>query len=251
MRYFLEIAYKGTHFHGWQKQPNALSIQETFEQTLNTLFKTAIPVFASGRTDTGVHAEQQFLQIDLAFELSKYHIHRLNKLLPKDIAIINFYTVKDEATARFDAIYRVYEYRISTIKNPFLQDLVYEFTTPLTIELMNEAAKALLNFEDFQSFSKVKTDVANFNCKIYQAFWYKKDNLLIFKIQANRFLRGMVRAIVGTLLQVGTSKISVSDFESIIQMKNRKIAGPAAPPEGLFLNQVVYPTEIFTDKIPQ
>lgn len=247
MRYFLDIAYKGTGYHGWQIQQNAYSVQEELENALQKIFGQKIETLASGRTDTGVHAEQQIVHFDLQKEFTPQHIYRLNCVLPNDIAVKDFFPVKKEAHARFDATSRSYEYRITRVKDPFLHGSAYFFDRPLDIVKMNEAAVLLLNHHDFESFSKVHTDVKNFLCDIYLARWKEKNNLLLFEIEANRFLRGMVRAIVGTLLDVGLGKISVKDFEEVILVRNRSKAGAAAPPEGLFLTRIKYPDNVYEE----
>jgi tRNA pseudouridine38-40 synthase len=242
LRYFLEIAYQGTRYHGWQIQANAHSIQAEIQTKISLLLSENIEIVGSGRTDTGVHAEQQFAHFDTWQSIdNQVFIYKLNKILPADISIQNIYSVSDTAHARFDAVLRAYEYRLSRRKNPFLLNLAYFDYRNFDIELMNEAANKLLQYTDFQCFSRVKTEVNNFNCQISLAKWNEKSDLWVFKIGANRFLRGMVRAIVGTLLEVGQKKILVADFEAIIQSRDRRQAGRAVPPEGLFLTEVKYP----------
>ncbi|WP_226390805.1 tRNA pseudouridine(38-40) synthase TruA [Penaeicola halotolerans] len=246
MRYFLEIAYRGTDFHGWQVQHNAHSVQGELNKCLSTLLQTEITTTASGRTDTGVHCKQQFVHIDLEEAIDTDQLcFKLNKLLPESIHIARIFPVKDDAHARFSALDRSYQYFISKEKNPFLHNLCYFNNASLDIAAMNEAAKVLLSWTDFESFSKVKTSVYTFDCKITEAYWEQKEDLLIFNITANRFLRGMVRAIVGTLLEVGKGKLKVEDFQAILAAKDRKKAGRSVPPEGLFLTKVTYPTDIF------
>ena len=245
MRYFFEISYKGTAYHGWQRQRNALSIQEVVENALSTIFQKDIAVTGSGRTDTGVHCEQQFFHVDMEQPIEVGLVRRLNALLPGDISIGSIKKVREDAHARFDAVKRKYAYRISRRKNPFLKDLCYHFYLPLDVDKMNLAASQLLLHDDFQSFSKVKTDAFTYLCDISQAEWVEENEMLIFYVSANRFLRGMVRALVGTLLDVGQGKISLEAFESIIASKDRKQAGRAAPPQGLFLTEVTYPNDIF------
>lgn len=172
-------------------------------------------------------------------------LFKANKMLPKDVALKNVRQVKDEAHARFDATSRAYQYHIITEKNPFAVDQAYFFTHDLSIEKMNLAAEKLLNYKDFESFSKVKTDVYTFNCDIFEAIWKQEQESLVFHIKANRFLRGMVRAIVGTLLDVGQNKTSIEDFENILKLKDRKAAGRAVPANGLFLTEVNYPSDIY------
>jgi tRNA pseudouridine38-40 synthase len=238
----MEIAYRGTNYHGWQIQENAHTVQAAINQALTTILRHPIETIGSGRTDTGVHATQQFLHLDTPLTLTnQQHLHRLNALLPADIVIRDIFPVADMAHARFDANLRSYEYRICLYKNPFLENQCYYFYKPLHTSVMNEAANKLLFYTDFQSFSRVKTDVNHFNCQVTEAIWKQENDLLVFHISANRFLRGMVRAIVGTLIEVGLGRISVDEFEEIILSKDRRRAGMAVAPEGLFLTSVQYP----------
>jgi len=245
-RYFIELSYLGTNYHGWQIQPNAVTVQEKLNQALQMLFKTDIMVTGCGRTDTGVHAKQFFAHIDLNFDSIHFPaeqlVYKLNAILDYDIAIHRIKEVAPDAHARFDALSRTYEYHLNTSKNPFNSELAY--LSPfkhLDFDKMNEAAMLLFNYTDFECFSKTGTDVATFNCKIMKAEWEQKDDLWIFTIQADRFLRNMVRAIVGTLLDVGRGNISLQDFRSIIESKNRSNAGWSVPGKGLFLIRIKYP----------
>lgn len=245
-RYFFEIAYKGTAYAGWQSQPNAIGVQQVVEEKLAILSRQALEIVGSGRTDTGVHCAQQFFHADFDFEIDAETFKRkLNGLLPVDISIKNIFLVLPLSHARFDALSRSYEYRIANEKNPLLVGLVAHYFKPLDVEAMNEAAESLMGEHDFASFSKVNTDVKHFRCTITEAQWKQKDELLVFHISANRFLRGMVRAIVGTLLEVGNGKLTTSEFKEIVLAKDRKKAGMNAPPEGLFLTSVTYPERIF------
>ncbi len=248
-RYFIKLAYKGTHFHGWQKQENAHSIQEELDAGLSTLLAAPIETIGCGRTDTGVHAREFYAHFDSENELSdeKFLLYKLNKIISKDIAAYSIYKVNEGANARFDALSRTYQYFISRGKNPFEMDTSYYLYGVLDIGKMNSAAKLLFNYEDFTSFSKSNTQVLTNNCKIYKAEWYQKGDQLIFEIKANRFLRNMVRAIVGTLIQVGRGEITEQDFAKIIESKNRSSAGFSVPAEGLFLTQVEYPDGIFEE----
>jgi tRNA pseudouridine38-40 synthase len=250
MRYFFEIAYSGTAYHGWQNQANAIGVQQVVEDALSKLLRQKIGIVGSGRTDTGVHCFQQFFHMDLGHEvdLSQFLI-RLNSFLPKDIAIKNILSVIPEAHARYDARQRMYEYWVTRKKNPFLTDAAYYFFRPLDVPRMNEAAALLLGKQDFQSFSKVKTDVNHFICEVTHAHWRQKKDVLIFSISANRFLRGMVRAIVGTLLDVGTGKLTLKEFQKVIDSRDRKEAGTNVPPAGLYLVAVKYPKKIFLQKV--
>jgi tRNA pseudouridine38-40 synthase len=245
-KFFLTVAYKGTAYHGWQKQPNAVSVQEKIETSLSTLLQTETAILGSGRTDTGVHATAQVFQLELPNDIDISQIvYRLNKLLPHDIAVSDYKEVNEDTHARFDAVSRSYEYHINTKKNAFTQDLSYYFTHSLDVPLMNEAAESMKAFTDFESFSKVKTDVNTFNCEIFEAIWKPHNELLVFHVSANRFLRGMVRTIVGTLLEVGLHNLTVEGFKNIIESKDRKAAGRSVPAHGLFLTSVKYPQKIY------
>lgn len=241
MRYFIELAYKGTHYHGWQNQPDAASVQETLEKALTVLLRTPIEIVGAGRTDAGVHAKQMFAHFDceVAFEIPVL-VHKLNSYLPKDIAIFNIHKVHDDAHARFDATKRTYQYHIHTYKNAFESDDSWYYGLPLNVEKMNEACKILFDHTDFECFSKVNTDVNTFNCKIFEAYWQQNDDKLVFTISADRFLRNMVRAIVGTMINIGLEKISISDFIKIIESKDRNKAGFSVPAHGLYLTKVEY-----------
>jgi tRNA pseudouridine38-40 synthase len=237
----MEVAYQGTHYHGWQIQENAHSIQAEIQNKISILLKTDTEVIASGRTDTGVHAEQQMTHFDSPVELNPDDfLYKINSILPKDIACKTLFKMPDEAHARFDAILRTYQYRISRQKNPFLKDLCWVHTRLYDRALMNQAASLLLNYSDFECFSKVKTSVNHFICHIKKAEWMEHGDMLIFEISANRFLRGMVRAIVGTLLDVGANKMNLNDFQKVIESGDRKKAGSAVPAQGLFLTKVEY-----------
>ena len=242
MRYFIELAYKGTHFHGWQNQPDAISIQEVIEKALSTKLQEKISLTGAGRTDTGVHASFFIAHFDSSqtFDYKKL-LYGLNHLVGKDISIRKLYKVSENSHARFDAISRTYQYRISLTKNPFLQETTSLFSKVLDVDLMNEACKTLFNYIDFTSFSKVHTDTKTNNCTISEAYWEQKEDLLVFTITADRFLRNMVRAIVGTLIEVGINKITIPEFKKIIETKNRSKAGSSVPPEGLFLTDIKYP----------
>jgi len=241
LRYFIKLAYNGTNYHGWQVQPNASSVQETLNKALSVLLNEEINTMGAGRTDTGVHAKEMFAHFDFVPTLEiESIIHKLNSYLPKDIVIYDIITVHHDAHARFDAKKRTYHYYISTVKDVFSQEECWYYHQNLNVELMNQAAKTLLNHTDFQCFSKVNTDVNTFNCTISEAYWTQENNQLIFTISADRFLRNMVRAIVGTLVNVGLHKITLSDFNSIIENKNRNEAGFSVPAHGLFLTKIEY-----------
>lgn len=248
MRYFFEISYNGTSYHGWQSQANAVGVQDVVEDVFEKLFRKKIAITGSGRTDTGVHCVRQYFHADLDIELNyPQTILRLNSFLPKTISVNSIRKVKPEAHARYDARERAYEYRITRTKNPFYNGYAYHFFKEVNIENMNQAAALLVGKHDFQSFSKVNTDVNHFICDLKKARWNQKGDLLVFTIVANRFLRGMVRAIVGSLLDVGTGKTSQKEFQRIIKSKDRRKAGMNVPPEGLYLMDVKYPKKIFLD----
>ncbi len=241
MRYFIELAYNGTNYHGWQYQPNATSVQETLNKALSTILKTTIDVVGAGRTDTGVHAKQMFAHFDFDSEIDMPHlVHKLNSFLPKDIAIFNIHKVHEEAHVRFDAIKRTYEYRIHKQKDVFENSGSWYYQNELDIEKMNNACKVLFEYTDFECFSKVNTDVNTFNCKIYEAHWQQNEKELIFTISADRFLRNMVRAIVGTMIYIGLEKITLKDFRTIIKSKDRNQAGFSVPAHGLYLTKIEY-----------
>jgi len=245
LRYFLEIAYKGTAFHGWQVQANAYTVQEEIENALKKLFPEPVEITGSGRTDTGVHALQQFAHLDVDKEITADTLYKLNCMVSKDIVIKNAFRVRDDANARFDAVSRTYEYHICTEKDPFTHGIALFNPKPLTLDLMNQAAEVLLRHTDYQSFSKVHTDTPHFLCNIIYAKWHQQGNRIVFTIEANRFLRGMVRSIVGTLMEVGKEKLTIAGFEQIILSKDRKAAGAAVLPDGLFLTRVKYPEDVF------
>ncbi|MBT4826782.1 MAG: tRNA pseudouridine(38-40) synthase TruA [Flavobacteriaceae bacterium] len=248
-RYFIELAYNGSAYHGWQRQPNAISVQQVLEEALSRLKRKNISLVGAGRTDTGVHARQMFAHFDLAEEIVNPQelVFLLNGFLKDDIAIRSIRRVQPDAHARFDATARDYEYHISTAKDPFNAPLHYYLKNSPDIELMNQAAKILLLHEDFQCFSRSNTDVKTFLCTIKNATWQQEGSSLIFFISANRFLRNMVRAIVGTLLEVGYKKREVKDIEMVIKSKDRGEAGFSAPAQGLYLSRIEYPQNIFID----
>ncbi|QCE41998.1 tRNA pseudouridine(38-40) synthase TruA [Psychroserpens sp. NJDZ02] len=245
MRYFIELSYNGKNYHGWQKQPNAISVQEVLEKALATILGETIAVMGAGRTDAGVHAKQLFahLDTDIVFDAEKLQ-YKLNSFLPVDIAIQSIFKVKEDSHARFHATSRAYLYRVALQKSPFNVEQSYFLKHALDIEKMNEATKILFEYKDFQCFSKTHTDVKTYNCDIMKAEWQLVDNELHFTIKADRFLRNMVRAIVGTLINIGVGKIEVADLHTIIKSKNRSNAGFSVPAQGLYLTEVAYPDTI-------
>jgi len=245
LRYFIELSYNGKGYHGWQNQPNAISVQQVLEEALSVLLQAKIETVGAGRTDAGVHATQMFAHFDLESEIDTPNlVYKLNGFLPKDIAVHQIFKVKEDAHARFDAISRTYHYKISRVKNVFTFDLAYLYQLPLDVEKMNEACKILLEYRDFQCFSKSNTDVKTYNCNIVNANWKAKNNSLTFEITADRFLRNMVRAIVGTMIDIGLGKIEVEDLHDIIISKNRGEAGFSVPAHGLYLEEIMYPKSI-------
>ncbi|AUP80883.1 tRNA pseudouridine(38-40) synthase TruA [Flavivirga eckloniae] len=245
MRYFIELSYNGGAYHGWQNQPKDISVQEVIEKALSMLLKDAIAIMGAGRTDTGVHASQMFAHFNTQVAFNETDlVFKLNSFLPKDIAIRDIFKVKDEAHARFDAISRTYLYRIALKKDVFSFNNTFFVKQNLDVDKMNEASEILLKYKDFQCFSKSNTDVKTYYCDIMKAVWTLENNELHFVIKADRFLRNMVRAIVGTMINIGLGKIDVEDLHTIIKSKNRSEAGFSVPAHGLYLKQVEYPNDI-------
>ena len=249
MRYFFEIAYHGKSYHGWQSQDNALGVQTVVENVLRQLLRNkALIIVGSGRTDTGVHCRQQFFHADIEkpFDPGQL-IKRMNAFLPADIAIRSIRKVRSDASARYAAVERTYEYAITRVKDPLRQGLSFYYHKAVYLQTLNRASALLLGMHDFQCFSKVHTDVDHFRCDVKEAQWIEKGDTLTFRITANRFLRGMVRAVVGTLLDVGSGKTTLEEFKAILQSRDRRKAGMNAPAEGLFLVRVKYPRRIFVN----
>ena len=243
-RYFIELAYDGTNYHGWQVQPNAVTVQELLDKALTTLLRQPIETTGCGRTDTGVHAKIFFVHLDVNTVDDKQIIidkRSLNALLPHDIGIKNIIPVHPEAHARFDATLRSYEYHIHFEKNPFLHGYSWLLRDTPNLQLMNQAAAIVMEYTDFSCFSKSNTQVKTNNCKIAKAEWVETENGIVFHISADRFLRNMVRAIVGTLLMVGKGEMQPKDIRPIIKSKNRSKAGTSVPACGLYLTEIKYP----------
>lgn len=250
MRYFLCLAYNGNEFFGWQRQPKHLSVQETLETAIKNILKQDIKITGCGRTDSGVHARIYYAHFDfseLSYEDINHLKYRLNRHFSYNINILDIFKVKDNAHARFDAINRTYKYYISQVKQPFNNDFSNFISRPLDMDNMNKAAEKLLQYKDFTSFSKIHTQVNNNLCEIYKSRWNKEGDFLVFTIQANRFLRNMVRSIVGTLLELGLGRIDEKDFCEIIEAKDRGRAGISVSAKALFLYDIEYPREIFLD----
>lgn len=245
MRYFLELEYCGTNYHGWQNQPDDISVQEVLEEALSKLCRQSVSIVGAGRTDAGVHAWQMFAHFDLEEGIDTEHLRfRLNSFLPYDIAIKAVFQVKDEAHARFDATSRSYVYQIHQKKDAFLKNSSYFLHQDLDLKAMNSAGNILLQYSDFECFSKTNTDVKTFNCDVSSAQWIKDGHRLQFNITADRFLRNMVRAIVGTMINIGLKKMEVDDLHSILASKNRSNAGYSVPAHGLYLSKITYPESL-------
>ncbi len=245
MRYFIELSYNGKAYHGWQNQPNAITVQEVVETGLTTLLGLPISIMGAGRTDAGVHATQMFAHFDTdaVFDATTL-IFKLNSFLPDDIAIRDVFKVKPDVHARFHALSRSYLYRVALKKNVFTFDNSLYVKHALDVDKMNEATKILFEYKDFQCFSKTHTEVKTYNCDIMHAEWIFKKDELHFVIKANRFLRNMVRSIVGTMINIGLGKIEVDELHNIIKSKNRSESGFSVPAHGLYLTHIEYPKDI-------
>lgn len=246
-RFFISLSYNGKNYVGWQIQPNGLSVQKVLQDSLSTILRSNIDIVGAGRTDAGVHAHNMVAHFD--WEGSIFNIedlvYKLNNYLPKDIAIHSIWPVKADAHARFSAISRCYKYYITTKKDPFLHELIHKVYFKPDVERMNSLCKILLEYEDFSSFSKSHTDVKTNNCKVEYAKWEQDGEIYIFTIKADRFLRNMVRAIVGTLLEAGRGNLDERGMHRIIEAKNRQVAGDSVPAHALYLEEVVYPDDIW------
>lgn len=243
MRYFAELSYKGTAYCGWQRQPNSPSVQQTIEEALSTILRESVEVVGAGRTDTGVHAAFYVAHFDTSRPIANPSdfVYHLNALLPEDIAFGRIYEVDDDAHARFDATEREYRYYIESRKNPFTRATSWQLTTPLDVNAMNRAAKVLLTTEDFTTFAKLGSNNTNNICHIFRAEWIEIEcGMLVFVFRANRFLRNMVRAVVGTLVDVGRGKITPEEFADIVASRNLSRSSSSAPAAGLFLTDVSY-----------
>lgn len=248
-RFFIYLSYNGGNYCGWQTQPNAVSVQETIEKALSLVLRSGTPIVGAGRTDAGVHASEMVAHFDADAE-KQFIINdlpdKLNRMLPKDIAIHRIVSVRPDAHARFDAISREYKYYMTNRKDPFCHELRYVNLYPFDVKKMNTLAQILFEYQDFTSFSKLHTDVKTNNCQIMKAEWTRPDeHNLIFTIKADRFLRNMVRAIVGTLLEGGRGKLDEIGMRRIIEAKNRCVAGTSVPGQALFLHKIEYPENVF------
>ena len=249
MRYFLEVSYKGTNYSGFQVQHNANTIQAEVEKAFEIFFKQKVSMTGSSRTDAGVHALMNYFHFDFPAEISCSTLYNLNSILPGDIVLKNILHVSDSAHCRFDAISRGYKYYIYSQKNPFRPDRAFYFPYKLDWEMMQEAAGLIGEYKDFTSFSKRNTQVKNFECEILESKWLDEDGCFVFNIKANRFLRGMVRALVATMLKLGRKKLTIPGFREIIESRDCTLASFAVPPQGLFLVEVNYAPDYFAKKI--
>lgn len=244
-RYFIYLAYNGANYCGWQTQPNGLAVQEAIEKALSTLLRIHTPIVGAGRTDAGVHARSMVAHFDGFVDNTELLKDKMNRILANDIVIYDIVRVTDDAHARFDASSRLYRYYVTTRKDPFMHPYKYKVHGNMDIDMMNKCAKVLFEYEDFTSFSKLHTDVKTNNCCIMQAEWTCLDENYVFTVQANRFLRNMVRAIVGTLLQAGRGKLDEQGMRRIIESKDRSTAGLSVPAQALFLEEIDYPSHLF------
>lgn len=245
MRYFLEVSYRGSHYSGFQSQKNANTIQTEVEKAFKVLLKEEIQLTGSSRTDAGVHALQNYFHFDTKSELSSQLLYNLNAILPGDIAARNLHKVKDEAHCRFDATAREYKYYIYQKKNPFLEDNAYYYPYTMDLELMQKAATIIKEYSDFTSFSKRNTQVKSFTCDVQESHWTIEGECFVYHVKANRFLRGMVRALVATMLKVGRNKTNLDNFRTIIESQDCTLADFSAPPNGLFLVRITFPNNYF------
>lgn len=240
-RYFIEVSYDGADFGGFQIQQNQQTIQGTLEAAMATLYRETISLTGASRTDAGVHALQNFFHFDTAIEVTAKHIYNLNAILPNAIVVNGIYIVPADAHSRFDAVKRSYIYKIHTQKSPFLEGRSWYYPFPIDINALQSAANTLLLHKDFESFSKKNTTVNTFDCTITKAEWTQEGSLIQFNIDSNRFLRGMIRGLVGTMLQVGRGQINLDRFEEIIRLKNEQNVDFSTPAHGLYLSNIEYP----------
>lgn len=239
------LAYNGANYCGWQIQPNGLSVQEVIEKSLSTLLRMPITIVGAGRTDAGVHAREMAAHFEAEVQDVTLLRNKLNRILPKDIVVYKIVRVKEDAHARFDATSRLYRYYLTTQKDPFMYPYKYKVHGSIDIEMMNKCSRILFEYIDFTSFSKLHTDVKTNDCKIIHAQWEQQGEDYVFTIQANRFLRNMVRAVVGTLLEAGRGKLDEAGMRRVIEAKDRAVAGLSVPAHALFLEEIEYPSHIF------
>lgn len=245
MRWFIYLSYNGTAYHGWQMQPNGISVQEVLERSLATLLREPVPVTGAGRTDSGVHARLMVAHFDTAGDLPDSFVQRINSILPRDIAVHEVRAVVHDAHARFDAIARYYEYHVHTFKNVFAEKQSVRLIHVPDFDRMNQAAEVLMEYTDFTSFSKLHTDARTNNCRLLSAHWEPSPEGWVFTIGADRFLRNMVRSVVGTLLEIGYGRMDTDGLRKVIEACDRCRAGVSMPAHGLYLTRVEYPENIF------
>ncbi len=252
-RYFLHLAYDGTAYHGWQKQPNALTVQEVIEDSLSLVLSRPVSITGAGRTDTGVHARDYYAHFELDKDFSPRElnqlVYRLNRVLPKDISLFSAFQVESDVHARFSAISRTYRYYISRKKDPFSQSYAWQYSSELNVDAMNASAAKLLLQNDFTCFSKSGTDNKTNLCSIQESWLEENGCMLIYHVKADRFLRNMVRAIMGTLMDIGKGKIDAERFEEILLHGTRSDAGESVPAKGLFLEKVGYPERMVSPSV--
>lgn len=248
-RYFIEVAYMGTRFSGFQVQENALTVQSEIDHGISVLMRERVETTGSSRTDAGVHARQNFLHFDLERPLHAQFVYKMNAILPPDIVVKGVYPVADDAHSRFAATGRSYEYTLYTSKDPFLRDRGYFYPYRLDMGLLQEAAGILMEYVDFSTFSKRNTQVKTFNCSIRESVWREEEGRIVYNVSANRFLRGMVRGMVGTMLRVGRERLSVEGFRAAIESKDCTQADFAVPPQGLSLMKVHYPEGMMGESV--
>jgi tRNA pseudouridine38-40 synthase len=244
-RYFLELSYKGTAYCGFQIQDTGVTIQSQLTDALSTIFRVDFQLTGSSRTDAGVHAEQNYFHFDTEFEVTDKHVYNLNAVLPNDIAVKKVSRVGNEAHCRFDALSRSYRYHICRYKDPFLTETAWQYPFTIDHALLDQAAAILMEYSDFTSFSKRNTQVKTFNCSIELSQWVERDGLFEYEVRSNRFLRGMIRGLVATMLRVARGSISLNDFRKIIELKDCSKADFSAPAQGLCLTKVAFPSSIF------
>lgn len=240
-RYFIELSYDGALFGGFQIQQNKATVQGALENAMEILYRTPITLTGASRTDAGVHAYQNFLHFDTEIAILPKHVYNLNAILPNSVVVKGIYQVPNEAHSRFDAIQRAYIYRLHTLKNPFSEGRSWYYPFPIDLDLMQQAADSLLNYTDFESFSKKNTTVNTFQCLITKAKWTKTGEEIVFEIHSNRFLRGMIRGLVGTMLQVGRGQISIAQWHEIVASKDEQRVDFSTPAHGLYLSEINYP----------
>jgi tRNA pseudouridine38-40 synthase len=243
-RYFLELAYKGTNYSGFQIQDNATSIQQEVEKALGIFFRARFELTGSSRTDGGVHALQNFFHFDYELVIDPRVLYNINAILPSDIVLSNIYPVAPDAHCRFDAISREYRYYLYRVKNPFLADRAWFYPYTLDREQLKAAAALVPAYQDFTTFAKRNTQVKTFLCTVLESMWEEEEQCLVYRVKANRFLRGMVRGLVGTMVQVGRGKLSVAEFGAVLEKRNNQLADFSAPGHGLFLHQVSFPVSV-------